>query len=239
MDKTGKRPNYLLWGFILVSLAVHVLVFLHVAGIYESSTISYIELSMLPLDKPDVRKIPRPRRRERAPKTAAIKTVQVKKVHIPNFQVTAMEDPRIHKNLERIDLPQLPGAMDVSGFSVPGLNLANGAADGVAKVQVHEAPVEFMNARDYFEMLHLRIYSFKRYPESARSNHIEGRVKVQFVLSADGTLTDVKILKSSRHKRLDDAAIEAIQKSAPFPRPPSFIFKTPVTLRIDILFELA
>jgi protein TonB len=125
--------------------------------------------------------------------------------------------------------------MDSSGFSVPGLNLA----EGVANVQAHEGPVEFINAKDYFEMLHLRIYSFKRYPESARANHIEGRVKVQFVLSADGTLTDIKILKSSRHKRLDEAAIDAIQRSAPFPRPPSFIFKTPVTLRIDILFELA
>lgn len=234
MEKTGKRPNFLLWGFILISLVVHLLVFLHAAGIYESRAISYIELSMHPLDKPDVRKIPRPRRREQAPKAAAIKTVQVKKVHIPNIQVTAMEDPKLQKKF-RIDLPQLPGSMDVAGFSVPGLTIAN----GVANVQVHEAPVEFINAKDYFEMLHLRIYSFKRYPESARSNHIEGRVKVQFVLSADGTLTDIKILKSSRHKRLDEAAIEAIQRSAPFPRPPSFIFKTPVTLRIDILFELA
>jgi len=235
VEKRGKRPNFLLWGFILISLVVHLLVFFHAAGIYESRAISYIELSMHPLDKPDVRKIPRPRRREKAPKAAAIKTVQVKKVHIPNIQVTAMEDPKLQKDFERIDLPQLPGPMDVAGFSVPGLTIAN----GMAKVTVHEAPVEFINAKDYFEMLHLRIYSFKRYPESARSNHIEGRVKVQFVLSADGTLTDIKILKSSRHKRLDEAAIEAIQRSVPFPRPPSFIFKTPVTLRIDILFELA
>jgi protein TonB len=234
MEKTGKPPNFLLWGFILISLVVHLLVFLHGAGIYESRAISYIELSMHPLDKPDVRKIPRPRRREQAPKVAAIKTVQVKKVHIPNIQVTAMEDPTLQKDF-RIDLPQLPGSMDVAGFSVPGLTIAN----GVANVQVHEAPVEFINAKDYFEMLHLRIYSFKRYPESARSNHIEGRVKVQFVLSADGTLTDIKILKSSRHKRLDEAAIEAIKRSSPFPRPPSFIFKTPVTLKVDILFELA
>lgn len=235
MENRGKRPNFLLWGFILISLVVHLLVFLHAAGIYENRAVSYIELSMHPLDKPDVRKIPRPRRREQAPKAAAIKTVQVNKVHIPNIQVTAMEDPTLEKDLERIDLPQLPGSMDVAGFFVPGLTVAN----GVANVTVHEAPVEFINARDYFEMLHLRIHSFKRYPESARSNHVEGRVKLQFVLSADGTLTDIKILKSSRHKRLDEAAIEAIQRSSPFPRPPSFIFKTPVTLRIDILFELA
>ena len=230
MEASGKRPNYILWGFILISMVLHVLVFLHVAGIYESRTISYIELSMHQLDKPDIRNIPRPRLRKKSPKVTAVKTLQVKKIHIPNIQVTKVEDSKMERDLERIDLPQIPSAMDVSGFSVPG-NLSGSLAS--------EAPVEFMNAKDYFEMLHLRIHSFKRYPESARSDHLEGRVNVQFVLSADGIVKNIKIMKSSRHKRLDEAAIDAIKKASPFPRPPGFLFKAPVTLSIDILFELA
>lgn len=231
MDERDKKPNFLLWGFILISLVLHVFVFLHVAGIYESRAIAYIELSMLQLDKPDVRKLPRPRLREQAPK----KPLQVSPIHIPNTQAASMEEPKMEKYLERIDLPQLPAPLDVAGFSLPGPIRLSGAADG----SVHDASAEFINAKDYFEMLHLRIHSFKRYPEAARSNHIEGRVNVQFVLSSDGTLKDIKIMKSSRHKKLDEAAIDAIKNASPFPRPPRSIFKTPVTLRIDILFELA
>jgi len=230
MDERDKKPNFLLWGFILISLVLHVFIFLHVAGIYESRTISYIELSMLQLDKPDVRKIPSPRLREQAPK----KSLQVSPIHIPNIQVASMEDPEMEQNF-KIDLPQLPGPMDVAGFSLPGPNSLSGAAEG----SVHDASAEFINAKDYFEMLHLRIHKFKRYPEAARSNHIEGRVNIQFVLSSDGTLKEIKIMKSSRHKKLDEAAIDAIKNAAPFPRPPGSIFKTPVTLSIDILFELA
>jgi len=239
MEKAVKRPNFLLYGFILISLFIHVIVFLHVAGIYKSQTISYIELSMDQLAKPDVRKIPRPRIREKAPEISQVKTLQVKKLHFPKIKVEAMEKPMVDSFHGTIDLPQLPDNMDVSGFFVPGLKVAGIKAVGdVANVQVQEAPVEFINAKDYFEMLHLRIHSFKKYPVSAKSSHTEGRVKVQFVLLADGTLKEVKILKSSRHKNLDDAAIDAIQKAAPFPKPPTFLFKIPVTLRIDILFEL-
>lgn len=231
MDERDKKPNLLLWGFILISLVLHVLVFLHVAGIYENRTISYIELSMQQLDNPDVRKIPRPRLREQAPE----KTLQVSPIHIPNIQVASMEEPKMEKYLERIDLPQLPAPMDIEDVSLPGLTNLSGAADG----SVHDASAEFINAKEYFEMLHLRIHSFKKYPEAARSNHIEGRVNVQFVLSSDGTLKEIKIMKSSRNKKLDEAAIDAIKNASPFPRPPGSIFKTPVTLRIDILFELA
>jgi periplasmic protein TonB len=85
----------------------------------------------------------------------------------------------------------------------------------------------------------MRIHSVKKYPESARSRHIQGRVKVKFVLLADGSLGDVQIVKSSRHKNLDEAAVNAVKKAAPFPKPPSFLFKTPVTLQVNILFELA
>jgi len=235
MEKTGKRPNFLLYGFILISLLIHIFIVLHVAGIYESRTISYIELSMQQLAKPDVRKIPKPRLRTKIYKIAGVETKQVEKNYVPNFRMGKIKAYKINNVRETIDTPRLPGSMDISKFFVPGLNIAS----DTVMVQGQEAPVEFINAKDYFEMIHLRIHSFKKYPKSAKSRHLEGRVNVQFVLSADGTLIEIKILKSSRHKRLDDAAIDAIKKASPFPRPPPLIFKTPVILKIDILFELA
>lgn len=227
------RPNYLLLGFILMSLLLHLVLVLHLAGVYESRTISYIELSMQQLSSPK-RDIPRPRIRQKPPVVSQVKTVQVKKFHLPTIQMEKMEDHKIDPSHVKIDLPQQPDSLNISGFSVAGLNLP-APAENTAPF---DASIEFTSAKEYFEMVQLRILRYRKYPESAKSSHIEGRVKVQFVLSGDGTLTDVKILKSSHHGILDEAAIDAIQDASPFPRPPGFIFKTPVTLRIDILFEL-
>ncbi|MCD4718619.1 MAG: energy transducer TonB [Desulfobacula sp.] len=235
MTQEKKRPNLLLHGFILISLGIHVLIFLHVAGIYESRAISYIELSMHQISKPNVRVIPKPRMREKAPKVSVEKTVQVKKFHVPKIKIDAVEDYKTDQSYERISLPQLPEHMNAAGFSVPDLKIQS----QVAEVPVHEEYVEFTSAREYFEMLILRIDYFKNYPESARSRYIQGRVKVEFVLNKDGSLSGIKIIKSSRHKNLDQAALEAVSKASPFPRPPLYIFNPPVRLQISILFELA
>jgi protein TonB len=127
----------------------------------------------------------------------------------------------------------MPG--NVSAVAVP----AAGFTPRPERVENADVQVEFTTAREYFEMLNMRIHSVKEYPESARSRHIQGRVKIKFVLLADGSLGDVQVVKSSRHKNLDEAAVNAVKKAAPFPTPPSFLFKTPVTLQINILFELA
>jgi len=235
MAEKEKRPNWLLHGFIFISLGIHILIFFHMAGIYENNATSYIELSIQQISNPHVRVIPKPRVRETAPKISEVKTVQVKSFHVPRIKIEAVPDHKTDHDYEQIALPQLPENMDISGFSVAALNLPAPAAN----VEAHEEQIEFTTAKEYFEMLNLRIHSYKKYPESARSRHLEGRVRVEFVLSEDGTLSDIKILKSSRHKNLDEAAISAIKRASPFPRPPAFLFKTPVTMQISILFELA
>lgn len=228
---TGKRSsNRLLQGFILVSLAAHILIILHATGIYQSKALSYIELSLDQSSKPDIRVIPTPRIRRTDIRVAEVKTAQVKDFQVPKIQMDETPKP---DSQDVLNLPQLPDKMDASGLSGSGLKMA-GLNTGNA-----EGQVQFTSAKEYFEMLNLRVQRFKEYPESAKSAHIEGRVHIEFVLLNDGTLSDIKILKSSRHKNLDEAALEAIKKASPFPRPPAFLFKTPVTMRISILFELA
>ena len=224
MEILKKRPNGLLQGFILISFGVHIILFLHVAGIYESRAVSYIELSMHQISKPNHRMIPKPRMRKIPPKVPDTKNVTMKKMIIPQIKVDTLNNNQDH-TYEQIDIPNLPDNMDVSGYSIPSLKLQNPV-------------VQFTSAKEYFEMLNLRIHSFKKYPEFAKSRHIEGRVKIQFMLAEDGSILNLKINKSSRNKSLDNAALEAIKKASPFPRPPAFLFKTPVTLSINILFEL-
>jgi periplasmic protein TonB len=230
---TPPSVNWLLHGFIFISLGVHVLVFLHMAGIYENRAVSYLELSLHQVSKPAGRDIPRPRIRNKPVQTAEVTPVQPKQLHIPKINL----DPVVSRTPgllnEVISLPQMPDTVSASQVAAAAVDARPAAVVDTADVQP-----EFTTAKEYFDMLNMRIHSAKQYPESARSRHIQGQVRVKFVLMADGTLGDVKIVKTSRHKNLDDAAVAAIKKAAPFPKPPSFLFETPVTMQINILFEL-
>ncbi|MEE4363201.1 MAG: TonB family protein [Desulfotignum sp.] len=225
--------NWLLLGFILVSLSIHVVIFLHMAGIYENRAVSYIELTLQQVSKPSAREIPRPRIRRKPVQKTEVTPVQAKQLHVPKIKMDPIVTQVPAYTRDHIHLPQMPG--NVSAAAVP----AAGFTPRPERVENADVQVEFTTAREYFEMLNMRIHSVKEYPESARSRHIQGRVKIKFVLLADGSLGDVQVVKSSRHKNLDEAAVNAVKKAAPFPTPPSFLFKTPVTLQINILFELA
>jgi protein TonB len=54
------------------------------------------------------------------------------------------------------------------------------------------------------------------YPDKARRNKLEGQLILQVSLQPDGSTDDIKILKSSGHKVLDDAAIRIVELAAPF-----------------------
>ena len=55
----------------------------------------------------------------------------------------------------------------------------------------------------------------------------------------DGNNKSVKIVKSSKFKTLDQAALKAVKDASPYPKPPEHLFKGEVSLKITIIFELA
>jgi len=54
------------------------------------------------------------------------------------------------------------------------------------------------------------------YPEEARRRHIYGSLRLLVSILPDGSLKDVKLLQSSGHPVLDDAAIRIVKLAAPF-----------------------
>lgn len=59
------------------------------------------------------------------------------------------------------------------------------------------------------------------YPEKAREQNIYGELRLMVALLPNGEISDVKILKSSGHKILDQAAIRIVHLAAPYdPFPP-------------------
>lgn len=80
-----------------------------------------------------------------------------------------------------------------------------------------------------------RINSNKSYPRSARRRAIEGNIKVEFTITADGRVRDIKII--SGHDIFKKSAIEAIENSFPVEIPKD-IFHFPKKFKVDIVYIL-
>lgn len=68
------------------------------------------------------------------------------------------------------------------------------------------------------------------YPRLSYRRGEEGTVELELTIDQNGSLSDLRLLKSSGHETLDRAAIRAIQEAAPFPPPPPHYTDTPHTI---------
>ena len=222
-----KSPNRLLQVLIAVSLGIHTIIFLHIAGIYRTSALTYIELSLKDVSSPPSRSIPRPRVRPKVRvRPSEIKRHEVQKRSVPRLrpvEIEPVESSLSEGLMERISMPELPDAGLKALEWGPGPPVETG---------------EYVTSSDYFEMVRLRIERHKKYPLSARTRQIEGRTTVRFVILTDGRVLDIKVVRRSRSSALDRAAINAIKKASPFPIPPAYLFKGSIPLELTIVFEL-
>jgi protein TonB len=87
-------------------------------------------------------------------------------------------------------------------------------------------------ARD-LEAVRERIARTLRYPPRARDLGWEGRCLVEFVLLADGTIRQLRVIESSGRPLLDAAALAAVQRGLPFPPPGvDVLVRTPIAFRL-------
>lgn len=230
----SRRPNWLFRGLIVLSLGVHAVVFMHVAGIYRSRNLTYIELTLRDMSSPPARSIPRPRPRPReAPRVRDAKEVRVREQAVPDLRplkAEPLESDLPDGLVERISVPRIPEA------AAPGIAAWEPGGTGGAVGETSDS--DYGTSGDYLNMVRLRIESKKTYPERARARRIEGRTTVGFVIEPDGRVTGTQTVKPSRSRLLDEAALKAVQAAAPFPPPPARLFKGRLPLEITIVFEL-
>lgn len=217
MGENKKNPNRLMHYMIMVSLIIHFFIFMHISGLYRSEAMSYIEMAMQDISKPFSRSIPRPRIRPKPPEIRDIKKIRVRKPMIPQMKIDPVDNNFADNLMEGISTPDIPDYSSDWNF---------GGNDG------------FSTKKDYFEMIRLKIESRKKYPDAAKSRHIEGRVKIRFVITKDGQVSSLKIIKHARDNSLDSAASNAVRDAAPFPVPPSKLFNEALNMEITIVFEL-
>ncbi len=69
----------------------------------------------------------------------------------------------------------------------------------------------------YYLALKRKIELVWEYPYKARQTGVQGRLLMRFIINQDGSLAEVKILRSSGVALLDHEAVRAIQNASPFP----------------------
>ena len=79
------------------------------------------------------------------------------------------------------------------------------------------------------EILHLPV----KYPRYSEEMYEEGQVKLQFIVQPDGTASNIKILRSSGHSRLDAAAARSLHQ-AKFQ--PATCHGKPIAMRVHYSF---
>jgi protein TonB len=70
------------------------------------------------------------------------------------------------------------------------------------------------------------------YPEEARRDRLYGSLRLMVSITPDGALKEVRVLDSSGHKVLDDAAIRIVKQAAPFAPFPEEMRQTTDVLEI-------
>ena len=75
------------------------------------------------------------------------------------------------------------------------------------------------------------------YPEQAKQQKLKGALVLDVAISADGSISEIRILKSSGTKILDDAAERIVHIAAPFDRFPDAIKSEVDTLHIVRTWE--
>ena len=126
--------------------------------------------------------------------------------------------PRKHmpRRLRHHPLPQIvPMAPSVA---VPKLNKKTAATiHGVASRPVNNASLTWQS------QILSQIEQAKRYPMTARWHNEQGQVIIRLSIARSGALQNASIISSSGFTDLDNAAIAAAVRAAPFPPPPASV----------------
>jgi len=78
----------------------------------------------------------------------------------------------------------------------------------------------------------------KRYPRLARQAGFEGSTLLAFKLLSSGDVQDLRVVESSGHSILDEAALNAVTRAAPFSEAGSRIAGAFIELILPVVFQL-
>ena len=125
------------------------------------------------------------------------------------------------------------------GLSKAGSNTKSPTSEESASGTGQKTDASALQA--YLAAIRARIAAAKRYPMMAERRRIQGEVLVSFRLSFNGLLLgEPEVAGSSGSNLLDEAAVRAVKRAAPFPRFPGPIdemFTEPLSVELDFVIR--
>lgn len=137
------------------------------------------------------------------------------------------EPPRVRKQApEPQEARKAPARKQAAGSG--GRNQADtrrGTASGTSDAQetrqgerrTQTASLGNADISNYRGKVHRRLSRALRYPAEARRRNLRGEVFVRFVITANGGVGRISVIRSSGSPVLDNAAIATVKRAAPFP----------------------
>lgn len=98
--------------------------------------------------------------------------------------------------------------------------------------------VAILAQQDYTTQIIRKIYKSVSYPKAAVKKNVQGSVRASVTVNRDGSVGKIAILQQSGFEILDKAALDAINKAAPFPAIPADVKDNSIELMVPIAFKL-
>ncbi len=201
-----ESPNYLLISLVLVSLLLHLALIWPLAQRLKPRQWVYVPVKLSTFAH-QAQSSPPPA----APKSLPPTPVPVKSARLRPIAQDALP----------VKAP-VPPPTPVKAPEAPRLKPLRTLARPLISPQEIESAWQEAQGRfnKYVALIRARIERAKRYPLAAREMGLQGETTLRFVLSPKGELRKLQLLRSSGVQILDQAALEAVKKAAPFPPPP-------------------
>lgn len=241
--------------FFFASIALHSLVFslLYLNGkISMPARVEAIAVSLLPAPSPEKNLVAGTRlppasasRLSRTPTVVAKKDSPAMPNKPPLFLEKALGSETARDEPRAPDPPAtrepLPENAIVAERPLPSLRDLLPPPSWSSSSARSSTPVS-LNTRDpayvtYFNKIKQMIESQWEYPEMALRYGLQGKLALEFTVSGNGRLEQIRLIRSSGSQLLDDEAVRAIRAAAPFPPIPPWIKSNPLSISASMEYH--
>jgi protein TonB len=112
---------------------------------------------------------------------------------------------------------------------------ANSNANGRADARTNDGGTKATS--NYQGKVVAKLRRAKRYPRQAKRQRLQGIVSVSFTISSNGSVSGIRITRSSGHPLLDQAALDMVRRASPMPKFPRDIRVAHMKMQVPVRFD--
>jgi len=112
---------------------------------------------------------------------------------------------------------------------------ARSNANGRANAKTNDGGIKA--ASNYKGKVVAKLRRAKKYPRAARRARLTGTARVAFTIARNGSVSGIRLSRSSGHTVLDQAALDMVRRASPMPKFPSDIKLVRMPLQVPVRFD--